>query len=361
MATEQDSVYSFEKDTGKLQWRVSLGKPVPSSELSCGNIDPSGITGTPVADAAAGRLYVVARIQPNHHELFALDLATGTTIWRRTVDPQGADPKVQQQRAALALANGRVYVAFGGLYGDCGSYYGWVVGAHADGNGQLVSYRVSSHRGSGLWAPSGPAIDAQGYIYVTSGNGFSTSFDYGDSVLRLSPDLVLQDWFAPSNWKQLDAGDVDLGSMGPLLLEDGLLFQAGKEGTGYVLRTGKLGQIGGEAYRGSVGSGAFGGAAYSAPYIFVPTTGGLVALTMDAATSSFKIAWSGPNFFAGPPVVAGDTVLTIDRAGNLYGFKVDGGKLLFKVPLGQTTHFTAPALSGGRVFVAAGRQLICLE
>lgn len=104
---------------------MNLGTPIPLADLGCGDIDPSGITSTPVADLTTGRLYVVARVQPNHHELFVLDIQSGTVLSHRPIDPPGADPRFQQQRSALVISNGRVYIAFGGLFGDCGSYYGW--------------------------------------------------------------------------------------------------------------------------------------------------------------------------------------------------------------------------------------------
>jgi outer membrane protein assembly factor BamB len=330
---------------------------VPRADLSCGNIDPSGITATPVADVSAGRLYVVGRLQPNHHELFVLNIATGATISHRTVDPPGSDPRVQQERGALALANGKIYIPFGGLFGDCGAYNGWVVGVPLDLAGQNIAYRVPSQRGAGIWAPSGPAVDRAGDLYVTSGNGFSSStFDYGNSVIRLSADLVPQDYFTPSNWQALNAGDVDLGSMGPILLQGGLVFQAGKEGKGYLLETGNLGHSGGEVFAQSIGGGAFGGAAYAPPYVLVPCTNGLFALRADK--SSFKVAWSSEGFFAGPPVVAGGTVLTVDRGGSLYGFALDSGSSLFKISLGPVAHFASLALGRGQVFVAADRRVI---
>jgi outer membrane protein assembly factor BamB len=228
-----------------------------------------------------------------------------------------------------------------------------------DGNGLLSVYRVSSSKGSGLWAPSGPAADSAGNIYVTAGNGFSdTSFDFGNSVIRLSPNLALSDWFAPKNWQQLNTSDIDLGSMGPTLLPSGLIFQAGKEGKGYLLQMDNLGHIGNEVFSGSIGQSAFGGAAYAPPYIFVPTTNGLVALLIGSGPS-FTVLWSSPNFFAGPPVVTGGTVFTVDTGnGTLYAFSEDKGKIISKISLGPVVHFTTPTLSGGRVFVAAARQII---
>ncbi len=361
-ATEHDSVYSLDISNGKILWQAHLGTPVYLSELSCGDIDPSGITSTPVVDPAAGRLYVVARIQPNHHELFVLDIQDGNILSHQPVDPPGADPRVQQQRAALALSNGRVYIPFGGLWGDCGAYHGWVVGVPVAESGQIVTYQVSPSKGASLWAPSGAAIDSAGNLYVASGNGFSGSnFDYGNSVLRLSPDLSLTDWFAPENWQELDNSDGDLGSMGPILLQDGTIFQAGKEGIGYLLRSDNLGHIGGEIFSGAIGRGAYGGAAYAPPYVFVPCTDGLKGLNVDTAAHSFKVAWSSPGFFAGPPVVAGNTVWTVDTRGDsLYGFTVDHGDLVVKVPLGSPMHFTTPVLSRDSILVAANRQIIKL-
>src|SRR5205807_294337 len=147
--------------------------------------DPSGITGTPAI--AAGTVYVVTFERPAHHTLVAVDLSTGAVRWRRAVDAPGADPTVEQQRGALAAANGRVYVAYGGLFGDCGAYNGWVVGVDAGHPvSGLLAYRVPSARKGGVWAPSGPAVDAAGSIYVSTGNGVSSSFDFGNAVIRLS-------------------------------------------------------------------------------------------------------------------------------------------------------------------------------
>lgn len=157
VATENNSVYALDASTGRVQWRTHLGSPVDGSSLPCGNIDPSGITSTPVIDRRRRLVYAVAFLRPAHHVLVALRLGSGRLSWRRDIDPPGADPEVHQQRAALALSRGRVYVSYGGLFGDCGAYNGWVLAAQAaKPAGALLTYRVPTEREGGIWAPSVP-------------------------------------------------------------------------------------------------------------------------------------------------------------------------------------------------------------
>ena len=216
-------------------WKQNLGAPVPGGDLPGGNIDPSGITGTPLVDVSSGTLFVVAFLRTGlHHELFALDLATGAPFAGTvTVDPPGLSPLVEQQRGAVALTGGKVYVAFGGLYGDIGQYKGAVVSAPADGSGTLASYIVPTSRMAGIWNPTGPVVGSSGDLWVVTGNSESqTSFDYGNAVIRLSPELAVRDYFAPTNWAALNAGDLDLNSLGPVLLPGGRVLAVGKTGTG---------------------------------------------------------------------------------------------------------------------------------
>jgi PhnB protein len=128
VATENDSVYALDASSGAVRWSRHLAAPVTRG-LPCGNIDPSGITGTPVADVATGRLWVVTFTdQPAYrHTLTELDLAAGRTVSQRPIDASGSDPRAQLERGALALLGSRVYVPFGGLYGDCSDYRGRVI------------------------------------------------------------------------------------------------------------------------------------------------------------------------------------------------------------------------------------------
>ncbi len=358
-ATENNSVYALDAATGEVVWRTNLGTPVDSSTLPCGNIFPtSGITGTPVADPSTEILYVAAFLSPANHELFALDEGTGEVAWHRPIDPPGADPRTHQLRSALTLANDRVYVAYGGLFGDCGDYHGWVVGVRADGSGPLIDHQVPTANAGGIWAPSGPSADEAGNLYVATGNSFGTSYDFGDSVIKLSPDLERLDSFAPSNWAELDASDQDLGSVGPALLPGDRLFQIGKEGVGYLLSSTDLGGIGGELFAQELCSSSFGGTAHTETMIYVPCTDGLVALRVAKDGASFEEAWRSPGFNAGPPIVAGGLVWTVDESSAaLIGFLPTSGHEIVRRRMGAVSHFPSPASAMGCLFVPTVRTV----
>ena len=177
-ATEGNSVYAL-SPTGAVRWRTSLGAPTPLKSLPCGNIDPLGITGTPVADVASGTVYVVASIGTRvRHDLVALDLATGAIRWRRGVDLPGTDPQAMQQRGALTILDGRVWVPFGGLAGDCGAYKGRLVGVPL-ADGTPVAFTVPTSREGGLWTPPGASV-FDGRLLVAAGNG-----EIAEQALRL--------------------------------------------------------------------------------------------------------------------------------------------------------------------------------
>ena len=350
VATEGDSLYSLDAHTGKIEWRTNIGQPVPLSALPCGNIDPLGITGTPVYDPATGLVFAVAEVSGPAHILVGVDARTGEVRIRRSADPAGMDPTAHQQRAALALANGMVYAAYGGLFGDCGDYHGWVVGARTDGSGGLITYQVPTQREGGIWAPPGPSVDAAGRLYVSVGNGSATSggWDHSDSVLRLSPTLKLEDGFAPDQWGQDNARDADLGSLGPVLLPNGLIFIAGKAGIGDVLHADALGGVGGQALTRPVCH-AYGGAALVGSTVFVPCNEGVQQLQIGP-DASLTLGWQARQA-PGSPVVGGRTVYSLDRSGTLYALDIATGQARATVAVGPTSRFATPTLYGNLVFV----------
>ncbi len=282
VATENDSVYAFDADAeGPALWHTSFIDPadgitpVPASDLGCGDLTPwIGITATPVIDPATGTLYVVSKVKlgPDSYQqqLHALDITTGheqahspVTI-EATVAGTGAasvggqisfDPLYHQDRPALTLANGVVYLSFAS-HCDIGPYHGWILGYDETTLAQVVVYNTTPNGSEGgIWQSGcGPGVDTNGDLIAITGNGTfdvrASRVDYGDSYLRLSPGggtLSVSDFFTPSNQLTLDENDLDLDSGGNLLLPDQpgpnphLMVSAGKQGTLYVVNRDDMG------------------------------------------------------------------------------------------------------------------------
>ena len=351
VATENDTLYALDARTGRVQWRLSVGAPLPLSALPCGDIDPLGITGTPVYDPRTGLVFAVAEITGPAHILVGVDVKTGHLRVRRAVDPPSTDPRALQQRGALALWGNRVYMAFGGLYGDCGNYHGLLVAARTDGAGPLLTYQVPTIREGGIWAPPGPVIDTQGKLYVAVGNGAATQgpWDHSDAVLRLSPTLQLEDGFAPASWPSENASDLDLGSLGPVLLPQGLLYADGKAGQGYLLRAHHLGGIGGQIQTLALCS-AYGGAAVRGSSLFIPCSDGLRQLTLTSG-GRLVAGWHAPQAVTGSPVIGGQTIYSLDPEGVLYALNAATGRVRATLSVGATSRFATPTLSRGRIFI----------
>ena len=230
--TEDDLVYALDAATGRVVWRTNLGHAAPLAALPCGNIDPLGVTGTPVIDAARGAVYLDAMVDDRgtpRHLVYGLRLADGTVLPGFPIDVAAGlaargisfDPATQGQRGALALLNGRIFVPFGGHFGDCGDYHGAVVAVGVDPP-QLLGAWVTRARKGGIWAPAGLS-EADGSLYFSTGNtAGARDWQDGEGVFRIGPDLAHlidpHSFFAPSNWKQLDDDDLDLGGVAPLPL-----------------------------------------------------------------------------------------------------------------------------------------------
>ena len=287
-ATEKDTVYAVDADsiTGSsatVLWQtpaLAAGETaVPLASLPCGNIDPNGITATPVIDRARNAIYVMAMSTDGKgnffHRLHALDLTTGKELFGgpTTVDATypgtGGNssggtvtflPEVQAETVALLESGNKIYTVWSGRSGDCGPYSAWVMAFDA---GTLLQTSaidlVPNTYGGGIWlGGGGPASDASGDVYLTTGNAFGNNTpginnDYGNTFVRLSGSDPLSpvDYFAPSNATANDNAGADFGSSGPLLLPDlvdssnitrHLAVVAGEDGVIYVVNRDNMGQ-----------------------------------------------------------------------------------------------------------------------
>jgi outer membrane protein assembly factor BamB len=237
-----------------------------------------------------------------------------------------------------------------------------VVASRTDGQGPLLSYQVPTTREGGIWAPSGPAVDAAGNIYVAVGNGAATQgdWDYSDSILRLSPTLHLEDGFAPQQWPQDNAGDADLGSMGPVLLPNGLILADGKSGLAYLLHANSLGGVGGQARVLSICT-SFGGAAAIGSHMFLPCTDGLREVLVGPG-NHVTLGWQAPGQVVGSPVVGGNTVYSLSPSnGTLYALNSQDGTVTASLQVGQASRFATPTLYGGHVFVGTFSGIVAVS
>jgi hypothetical protein len=374
VATEDDTVHAIDGKSGNEIWKRVLGRPVPLSTQPCGSIDPLGITGTPVIDKVTQAIYLdamVAETSGPHHKIFALSLMDGSTLPGWPVDVAEAlaarghffDSTVENQRGALTVLAGRVYVPYGGHTGDCGDYHGWVVGIGLRTPQDIVSWSTRG-QGGGIWAPGGIASDDRSLFFATGNTiGVSTWSD-GEAVFRLAPDLRRetrpQDFFAPSDWPTLDALDADLGGTNPLPLDvpfsggtAALVLALGKSAHAYLLDRNRLGGIGGSLASGIVSTGPIitAPAAFTiGEHVFVAFQGQgadcpapssdnwLTVLQITGGTPpSFATVWCGALQGAGSPIVTTTDglsnpivwILGAEGDNQLHGYRGDTGEPLF--------------------------------
>ncbi len=462
VATEHDSLYAIDAGSGRVLWKDRFLKglpgatvtPVPSSVTGSSGVGPeSGITGTPVIDAATQTLYVVTTtrevVRGNQHivqRLHAVGLSDGRekpgspaavadTSFNNGVFTYNSGPTVrgtgdgsiqgritynalrQLQRAALTLAGGSVYLATAGQDGDIPPYHGWVVGFDAATLKLKAAFNTTPNGSDGgIWeAGGGLAVDSQGFLYASTGNGtFDATLnsqgmpnrgDYGDTVLKLAVDpssspthqnangwgLKVVDYFTPHNEATLDAQDLDLGSTAPVVLPDALgsarhphlLIASSKTGTIYLIDRDHMGHFATtdhvvQELNGALGS-AFDTPAYFHNRIYYGAPGQTVkAFTILNGSARLFVTPSSrtPDTFDYPgttPTISSNGTSNpilwgLDRgSGELRAYRADKlGVELYtssqatggRDTLGSVVTFTVPTVAGGRVFVGTANALV---
>jgi outer membrane protein assembly factor BamB len=367
VATENDTLYSLNPASGTVVWQDHVGTPMPRADLPCGNIFPLGMTGTPAYDPATQSIFVVAEETGPIHVLYDFDAVTGAVLWSRRVDISNPleHPAAVQQRPALTVANGYVYIGFGGLDGDCSQYVGAVAAVPTSNQGATLDFMVPTSREGAVWATGGPVVGPNGDIFVATGNGAAEggTWDESDSVLELSPTLQLVSDWAPSRWAYDNAHDLDVGSVAPTLLADGYVFIAGKSGIGYVLQESALGGVGGEVYSHQVCGGAmsFGGTSSNGDILYQPCSNGVEAISV-ASNGSFSIGWQTSSGANGPPVLGGGSVFTVDTSsGTLYVLDAATGVTQARISVGSVPDFASPTLLGDVALVGTRSGVVAIS
>lgn len=358
-ATERDRVVALDPVDGHVVWSTVIGEPLTNVQAvaGCGDIDPLGITGTPVIDPHSDTVYVVGETRVSggvRHELVGLAVSDGHVRLRRDADPPlppGENPVNLLQRPGLALSGGRVYVAFGGNDGDCGHYHGWLVGVDVESSAPNVSFEVaSSAEGGAIWEGGGaPAIAPNGDVYVSTGNsnpfpGGSDPGAYAESVVRLDPAL-----HPLASFKDRAAGgDDDLATGNPVLLGS-TVFAVGKTDIGYLLQADDLTQV--AAIPGVCGSDPSGGPAYDpvTRRVFVACRGGGIQV-VDVAKRALGPLLQGAD---SSPIVIGSHLWALDHiGGRLVEYDTATGARQQDVAVGATVPvFASPSAGLGLLLV----------
>jgi outer membrane protein assembly factor BamB len=362
-ATENDTVYALNRSTGAIIWSQHVGSPEPAADLQCGDIDPSGITSTMVYDPNNNLVYAVAEELGATHFLYGINLSSGAIQVQQEVEPPVGDSTAHQQRGALTLLNGRVYIPYGGAFGDCGQYIGQVISVNESG-ASMQSYAVPTTREAGIWEPAGGVVEPNGNLLYVSGNGAAAgtgaTYDGSDSVIELSPSLKQTDLFAPSDWATQNNADDDLSSMNASLV-GGYIYANGKAGVGYVLQPGHLGGVGGQiAELSSNNCQPFGGSAVVGSTVYLPCSSGPQAVSIASNGTPTQL-WKSTAPAAGSPVVGGGAVWTVDfNGGDLYALNPSTGATLAEVHIGQCPSYITPTLVGNQVFVGTKTGIVAV-
>ena len=404
VATESNSVIALDAATGATLWTSQLPASVPNSDLPCGNINPEGITGTPVIDRDTGTLYLDALTLVNNaptHQIFALSLANKGQVlpgWPVSVDALASNAGLtftsytQGNRSAALFFEGNLYFSYAGRSGDCGTYHGTVVQIDPAHQSLGGLWQTKAH-GGGIWAQGGTSSDGR-WLYATTGNTMNADNDWqgGEAILRLKPGLAYStnpvDFFAPSNWQQLDNSDADLGGTEAIPLNvyggskpEPRIIAFGKDGNAYLANRNDLGGIGGQIATTSVSNTVI----ITAPAVYSTKAMTMVAFTNYASQSCssnsitmINVAPSGANPITtawctefngkGSPMItttdgSSNPIVWVTGAegdNELHAFNATTGAVLFNgsgTGMQGFRHFGTLISAEGRLYVAADNKV----
>ncbi|HEX3685384.1 MAG TPA: RICIN domain-containing protein [Bryobacteraceae bacterium] len=344
VATAGDSIFAIDADLGTQLWTKNYGTPVPSSVINTQNILVQvGIISTPVIDPSTQTMYFVTKTYENQVQIFrlhAIDIIAGSEKFGGPVEIAASVPGTgdassggqvpfqaaqENQRAALTLANGVVYLTFAS-HEDYNPYHGWVLGYSASTLQQLYVFNDTPNGSEGgIWqSGQGLVVDAANNLYLMVGNGTTDvqtgGRDYGEAFIKLNSSLVPQDYFIPNNFDALNSADKDVSSGGPVLIP----------GTNYIVGEGKQGLM----------------------YVVNTTNMGHYNASRDPVVQEFSTAgglWGAPVFFNYP---TNPTLFVWDSGSNLEAYSFTNG-LFNTTPAAEGATSISGCCAGGALSISS--------
>ena len=408
--TESNNVYALNATTGTIIWERNVGPPVPLADLDCPpKFDPMGITGTPVVDLASRALFLDAMTTPDggntkQHLILSLNVDTGDINpgWPVDVEATATYNSItftaafQQQRPALAIVGDPkiLYVGYGSMM-DCQRYHGWLVGvpiSSPDPSSAVTAWAAATRpntHGGAIWGVGGIASDGNN-PFVTTGNTSGTGgiWEGGEAVIRFQPGPIFSgnssDYWAPTNWFDLDNQNQDLGSSGALLVDvpgatpSSLVVAMGKDRNAYLVDRSNLGGISPPVAWAQVSLVGFFQAA--ATYrtnqdTYVAFRGSQFSLATFRITATsppaINSSWSRPGNACGSPFVTSTDgtnnmiVWVVGTNGDqrLHGYDGDTGAVVYpgggvnELISGTHSYSTTGIAARGRIYVAGDNKV----
>jgi hypothetical protein len=386
-------VYALDETTGATVWSHSIGTAPGIGFAGCGNT--TGITSTPVIDAATKTIYVAGVVQGAGgivHEVHALSTDTGMEKagWpvniKSVTGATNFDGSIHNQRSALSLVNGVLYVAEGGHIGDCKAYHGWIIAITTADPTKNGAWSTGGN-GEAIWASGGMASAGDGVFAVTgnANGGGATHLDSEEVVHATGLAVVNRTTgiFYPNSWRSMDQGDLDFGSVSPVIITvpganpATLVAATAKDGHFYLLNPANLGGMGGQLLDLSIAGGGM--AIKSTPAAYKSSTGVHVVMTagntlcpagsnggvisvLVTAQNAAKVAWCAGGGNTGPIATStdgtNDTVVW-NYNGGLRGYDGDTGATVISAQgnCGNVRSWTSPIAVKGRIVVGADGKL----
>jgi hypothetical protein len=398
-ATQSDVVYALDETMGTTLWMHSIGTAPGTGYAGCGN--DTGITGTPVIDVASRTIYVAGVVMGAggaNHEIHALSIDDGTekTGWPISVSSlKGGgtlafDPQIHNQRGALSLVNGILYVPYGGHVADCKPYHGWVVAINAS-NPTMAAAWATGDTGSAIWAAGGMASNGDG-VFATTGDGHAGNATHIDSeevvhVTGMAQVTRATGIFFPTDWRSMDGGDLDFGAVSPVVITvpgstpSTLVAATTKHGHFFLLNPAQLGNAttgGGSLVDLTIAGGGMSIRAAQAAYVSstgvhvvmnasntmcpMGTNGGVISVLVTAGNPpAAKVAWcagGGQSPIATSTDGKSETIVWNYNNG-LKGYDGDTGASVVSAMgnCGNVRNWTSPIAVKGRIVVGADGKL----
>jgi outer membrane protein assembly factor BamB len=401
--TESNNVYALDAVNGTIIWQRNVGAPVPAPDIPCTNVGSMGIIGTPAVDLGSRALFLDAMVTPDggttiKHYIISLNVDTGDINpgWPVDVELMAQHngtlfiAAIQQQRPALAIVGNILYVGYGSM-SDCDLYHGWLVGVPINNPASVTAW-ATSVIGGAIWGVGGVASDGTN-PFVTTGNTFLPAiWSGGEAVIRFQPGPVFSgntsDYWAPTNWLQLDQGDTDLGASGPLLVDvpgatpSRLVVAMGKDEYAYLLNRDNLGGITAPiaSARQSFSYIIQAPAAYrtnQSTYVALRAGGDKLRAFRITATSppTIAVGWDANRNGCGSPFVSStdgtnnSIVWVVGASGDqrLHGYDGDTGAVVYaggganELMAGTHSYSTTGIVARGRIYIATDNKVYAFE